>query len=106
MTRYALILVLALLLGYGAMEARPIVLGPTLSLSSPEDGGLATSTIAVAGHVSRTVALSVNGSPVLPNEDGSFRDIITLPSGSGILTVKAVDRFGRSITKTRTVYVP
>ncbi len=106
MIRYALIVVLVLLVGYGAMEARPIVLGPTLTLINPQSGGLATSTITVSGRVSRAVALSVNGAPVLPNEDGTWSDVLTLPTGSGILTVTATDRFGRSITKTRTVFVP
>ena len=107
LTKTLLVAVLILLLGYGALEARGIVLGPSLTLASPApyatvEGGLLT----VSGHESRAVALMLDGSPVLPQENGSFATTLSLPSGGAILTLTATDRFGRSVTRTRTVYVP
>ena len=107
MVRFLLTLVLAVLAGYGLVEARPIIVGPSLSISSPaENASIPGGIVTVAGHVARTVALTLDGAPVLPEENGSFSSTLTLPSGGSILTLTARDRFGRSVTKTRTIYVP
>lgn len=107
MIRPLILATLLLLLGYGLIEARPLLLGPSLSLSSPTPYATSTDgSVTVAGHESRAVALLLNGNPVLPDQDGTFSSTLTLPRGGSILTLAATDRFGRSVTITRTVYVP
>ncbi len=107
MVRYLLATLVIVLLGYGAVEAYPILAGPSLTLTAPAPFVTATSgLITVTGRAYRAVALTLDGAPVLPDQDGSFSSSLALPSGGSILTLTATDRFGRTITRTREVYVP
>jgi|SRR3989344_4426902 len=107
MTNYFIGAVLLILIGYGSVEAWPLIVGPTLSISSPENyasipGGI----LSVSGKAARGAVLTLNGEPVLHEEDGSFSSTRTFPRGGSLLTFVATDRFGKSITVTRTLYVP
>ena len=107
MTRLLIAVVLLILGGYGAVEAYPLLAGPSLSLASPSVHAVVSDGIVtVSGTAKRTTALTLNDVPVLPEQDGSFSSTLTLPHGGAILTLKASDRFGRTVTKTRTVFVP
>lgn len=107
MNRAVVALVLALVLCYGLFEAYPLLAGPGLALASPADGAhAADGVVVVSGRAVRTVALTLDGDPLLPNESGTFATTLALPPGGSILTLKATDRFGRSETVTRTIYVP
>lgn len=105
--RGAIAIVLLILLGYGAIEALPLISGPSLALSSPTDGtsspdGLVT----VSGTAKRVTGLSLDGDPLLIDEKGDFSRLIVLPRGGAILTLTATDRFNRTITRQLSVYVP
>jgi hypothetical protein len=105
--RSAIAVALLILVGYGAIEAAPLVMGPSLSVSSPVDGTTSPDgLVAVSGTAKRVTALSLNGDPLLIDEKGAFSRLIVLPRGGAILTLTATDRFGRSITKEESVYVP
>lgn len=92
--------------GYGVMEALPILSGPQLTLSAPLDGTTARGGfVKVSGHIERVVKLTLSGAPLLSNADGSFSRTLVLPSGVSLLTITASDRFGRTITDTRTLFV-
>lgn len=106
-TRSLVVLALVLSVGYGLVEAYPLLAGPALTLTSPtEHESYPDGMVRVAGTATRVTALSVNGSPLLPHEDGTFSATFAYPSGGTILTLVAKDRFGRMITTTRTVYIP
>ena len=99
--------VLFILLSYGAVEAWPLIIGPTLSITSPEDfasvpGGI----VSIAGKAARGAILTLNGAPILHQEDGSFSTTRSFPHGGSILTFVATDRFGRSVSATRNIFVP
>ena len=106
MTRYLIAAALFILAGYGFVEVRPLALGPSLSVSGVTPAPEAPDIVTVAGHVYRTVALTLDGAAVLPQEDGSFSSTFALPSGGSILTLTATDRFGRTVTRTHTVFIP
>jgi|SRR3989344_1581893 len=100
-------LVLAAIVIYGLIEARPLLLGPSLSISSPSDGeSVPNGILLVSGRVLRANALTLNGVSVLPDEKGGFSSTLTFSHGTSILEFMAKDRFGRSITRIRTIYVP
>lgn len=107
MVRTLIALVLSILIGYGLIEAWPLILGPAISIESPADHGTYTDGIVtVKGKASRISMLSLDGA-TLPHElDGSFSSILTFPRGASILTFVATDRFGRRITTTRSIFVP
>jgi len=105
--KYLTIAVLCAIALYGFMEAWPLLRGPSLSISSPaNDASFLDGIVAVSGKAERATVLTLNGAPILHEEDGSFLSTLTLPRGSSILTIVAADRFGRSVTATRTVFVP
>lgn len=92
---------------YGLVEAWPLLAGPALSIETPVD--LATvpdGIVTVRGNARRVATLMLNGAPLLHNADGEFVETLTFPPETSILTLIATDRFGRSISATRTVFVP
>ncbi len=107
MTRYFILAVLCVLAGYGLVEARPVIVGPALSITSPADNAVfSNGIVTVSGRAARAAVLTLNGATLLHEEDGSFSSVLTLPRGGSILTLAATDRFGRRITTTRAVFVP
>ncbi|HUY62705.1 MAG TPA: hypothetical protein VMV50_02880 [Candidatus Paceibacterota bacterium] len=108
MTKYLIIVVLVVLAGYGVKEAVPLLAGPALAVSAPADGMTASPSgiVVVSGTAARAAVLTLDGAQLLHDQDGSFSSTLTLPRGGSILTLVATDRFGRSVTRTRTVYVP
>lgn len=92
---------------YGLIEAWPLLAGPSLSIESPVDNAAFDDGIVlVAGVAARAASVTVNRQPVLHEASGAFSTTLTFPRGSSILTFVATDRFGRSVSDTRTVYVP
>jgi len=106
LARGAIGVVLAALLAYGLMEARPLLLGPRIVLDSPADGqAFPDGFVAVSGTAYRTRTLMLDGAPLLIDESGKFYTLLTLPSGGAILSLTATDRFGRATSVRRTVLV-
>ncbi len=103
--RYMLIIVLVAISSYGLLEAMPILSGPSLAISSPTNGKIANNgLITVSGKVERVVALTLDGVPLLPENDGSFSKVVTPPLGGSIIRLTASDRFGHTVTDTRTIF--
>lgn len=107
MIRKITLAVLVVLAGYGFQEAWPLLAGPSLSIESPLNNASSESGIVtVSGKAARAAELTLNGDPVLREEDGSFRTTLTFPRGGSILTFAATDRFGRTVASTRSIFVP
>jgi hypothetical protein len=92
---------------YGALEAWPLIAGPSLTLSTPipyesSPNGL----VVVQGVARRTARLTLNGSDLVHDQQGAFSSMLALPRGTSILTLEAQDRFGKRTHLTRTVVVP
>ncbi len=101
MRRALLFVVVALVVGYGLFEARQIIAGPSVSIHTPQSGsatGLAW--VAVEGVAQNISFLTINDAPAYTDESGRFYEIVTPPTGVSIVTVAAVDRFGREVKKT------
>ena len=107
MTRFITVTLLTLLMLYGFIEAWPLIRGPKLVVTSPTDqmvveGGILTLT----GTATYVSVLTLDGTRLLYDQEGRFSSTLTFPRGSSILTFMAADRFGRSRTVTRTIFVP
>jgi len=106
-TRTLLAGALCALLIYGFIEIRPLLVGPVLSVRTPTSGAHYTDGIVtIAGNAQRATSLTLDGSPILPDQDGRFERSLAFPRGTSILTLAALDRFGRKVSVTRTIYVP
>lgn len=105
--RLAIGLVLLLLAAYGAKEAYPLIAGPSIRIDSPIDyATYPDGEVLVSGVASRTETLYLNGGPLLIDQKGNFNTSLTLPQGGAILSLTATDRFGRTRTVRRNVYIP
>ena len=107
MTNYLIVAVLLALVGYGSVEAWPLLEGPSIVIDAPTDnapfpGGI----VAVRGRAPRAARLSLDGAPVLRDQNGNFSSMLTFPRGGSILTFVATDHFGRTVSATRSIFVP
>lgn len=101
---FAILLVIGI---YGCVKVWPLLAGPALSIDSPVDNAsFPDGIVEVRGKASRAATLTLDGASVLREEDGSFSSTLTFPRGGSILTFAAADRFGRSVTATRFIFVP
>ncbi len=107
MTRYLILAVFLILSGYGLMEALPLLEGPVLSITAPvNDASFPGGIVHISGEALRAAVLTFDGAPLPHDQNGSFSSTRVFPRGGSILTFVATDRFGRTVTKTRTSFVP
>ncbi len=105
--KYLISFILFILASYGLLKAWPLIAGPSLVISSPENnatisegsGGI----VEVKGKVKRAAAIRLNGAPILPDQNGDFLSILSFPRGGSIITLMVTDRFGKTITETRAI---
>lgn len=107
MTKYLLTAALVLLVGYGFVEAWPLLAGPSLIIFSPAEGeSFPGGIVTIRGQAPRAAELTVNGMRLLHDQDGAFSSTLTFPAGGSILTIEARDRFGRTVIAVRSIFVP
>lgn len=97
---WIVIVIAAGFLGYAAFQAEALYLGPRLTIDSPISGlSTSTSLVTIIGSASNISYLSLNGEKIFTDEQGDFRERILLSYGYNIVTLSAIDRFGRTVTK-------
>lgn len=108
MIKYFIGAVLVALAAYGGMEALPLIAGPSIIIDSPADNAAFSSggVVSIRGRAPRAARLSLNGAPLLRDRQGNFSTVLAFPAGGSVLTFTATDRFGRTVTATRSVFVP
>ena len=103
-----LLVLLAVLVigGYGLFEARKLIEGPVITITSPTDGS-ATSTmgVVITGTAENISFLTINDLPSYTDKAGNFSELLSIPPGFTVLTVRAVDRFGRRTSKSVAINV-
>lgn len=107
MNRYFLAIFFLILGTYGLVEAWPLLAGPSLSVETPQNfASFPDSIVEIKGHSGRVASLTLNGAPLLSDQKGTFVKTLAFAKGASILTFVATDRFGRTITESRTIFVP
>jgi hypothetical protein len=107
MTRTLIATVLLILFLYGCVEAWPLIAGPGLRIDSPaENATVQDGIVSVSGRAARATTVTLDGLPLLHDQNGDFSSTLTFPRGGSILTFVATDRFGRKVTETRSIFVP
>jgi hypothetical protein len=97
---YILLFLFIALAGYALFQARFLVLGPRLKITSPENGShVAGSVINVEGVAKNIAWISLNGRQIFTDERGYWSEKLIVPSGASIMTVETRDRFGRERKK-------
>lgn len=106
MTKYFIAVALTVLVVYGLIKAWPLLAGPSISVISPVDNAsYENGIVVVSGRAIRAAEFSIDGMPVLREKDGSFSSTLSFPRGNSTLTFVATDRFGKTRTATRAIFV-
>ena len=95
-----------LLVLYSLFQARFLIIGPHISVTSPKDGETVPSPVFdLVGNAQNISYISVNDRPIFLNEKGDFNEKLIAQTGLSIITLRAKDRFGRLTEKSiRVVY--
>lgn len=100
MRRILLAVLCVLVLGYGIFEARRLIEGPMITITSPQNGSATSTTALVITGTARNISfLTIDDKPAFTDESGRFSLIISPPQGYTTITVAASDRFGRHSSK-------
>lgn len=77
---------------------------PRLVISSPDkDTSVSGNSTIVEGVTDKDAKLYINGQLILVNDDGKFRENITLQSGNNFINIKSVNKFGKEAVESLTV---
>lgn len=106
MKRALVVFVVLVVLLYGLFEARRLLEGPRVIIDSPLNGS-ATSTEAlrVMGRAENISFLTINDRPSFTDERGNFEELLSLPKGVTVITVSAIDRFGRRVSESVSISI-
>ncbi len=81
---------------YIIFQARFLILGPQISINTPEDAQEVLDPVLVINGKAKNVAwLSLNGRQIFTDENGLWSEKLLLSPGTSIMTLTAHDRFGR-----------
>lgn len=101
------LIIVSILLLYGAIKALPLLSGPELTVLSPAPyASLPDGYLPIRGVAKYTETVQLNGNLLLIDQEGRFETLLLLPPGNAILVVTATDRFGRTVEERREVFIP
>jgi hypothetical protein len=96
-----------LLVSYAVFQARFLIIGPQIALSSEPKLLQNERRIFLEGTAYNISRLWLNDRQIFTDAQGTFREALILENGYTISTLRAEDRYGRSTTLTRDyVYTP
>jgi len=77
---------------------------PRLVILNPEQGAqIQDNSVVVEGVTEKDAKLFINDQPILVNDEGKFREDLTLQTGDNVINIKAVNKFGKEAAQTLTV---
>lgn len=102
-----LVVLFVFLLSYSIFQARFIILGPKLLVTSPSSGATVDSPVVMIEGQAKNVAwLSLNDRQIFTDENGNWSEELIVTEGISIMTIKALDRFGREVKRSIEIYLP
>lgn len=95
----------ALIIGYGYYQARNLITGPIITVTSPTHGStIKQSLFIVVGQAHNSSVLRINNREVSIDEQGNFSEKLLAAKGYTIIEIEAEDRFGRSTKEVREIF--
>jgi hypothetical protein len=92
----SLIILGILFAAYCLFQARFLILGPQVTITSHEDGAVATEpAVTLSGNARNAAWLSLNDRQIFTDEEGRWSEKLILSPGLSIMTLRVRDRFGR-----------
>lgn len=93
--RIAFVIFFALVLGYAFYEARGLLLGPKISVSS-QILEVRETYVRITGKAERIAKLAMNGKEIPVTQDGAFDQPYLLAPGLNRILFDATDKYGRT----------
>lgn len=91
---------------YLAFQYRASFLSPALTVASPKENEVISSqTVRVTGSTDVNTAVTVNNLPAYTDNNGNFAKEIPVFSGDALITIRAVNSFGKITTLVRHVKI-
>ena len=103
----ALFVLLNSTIAYVGYQARFLLIGPQIELTDEPGKVHNERTLILNGQARNLARIWLNGRQIFTDPQGFFSEQIVLENGYSIVTLRAVDRYGRETTVERSfVYVP
>jgi hypothetical protein len=107
LTRILVGIFFLIVLGYAYYEARGLLFGPSISISSGVPATAQTSYVLIQGETSHIASLSVDGNPIQVTQTGAFQEPYVLSPGVNRIIFDAEDKYGHTTEKiVEIVYMP
>src|SRR3989344_7282188 len=99
--KYLILIILSILLVLYAMyQARFLIQGPQIVVTSHQNGfSVGGHLITIEGLARNASWLSLNDRQIFTDESGAWSERVVVPSGGSVIKVRATDRFGRETTE-------
>jgi len=106
--RYSIvIIVLVVLVSYITFQARFMIEGPQIILDYEPARVQNERIITLSGTAKNITEITLNGRQIFTDEYGYFNEALVLENGYTIITIAAVDRYGRRTQVVRPfIYIP
>lgn len=99
------VLVLGLILGYGLFQARKVIAGPEIKVTSIENDAIVSGpTVEIKGYATNVAFLYLDGKQIYTNDSGVFDEVTIVATGTNVLELEAKDKFGREVDKILTIF--
>ncbi len=91
-----IVIICGVIFGYTFFEARYLISGPELTISSPKNNAVVKdSLLEIKGQVKNINNLTIDGRQVMITPDRSFTDKLLLLNGYNTIEVKVTNKFGQ-----------
>ncbi|MBI2074632.1 MAG: helix-turn-helix domain-containing protein [Candidatus Levybacteria bacterium] len=103
---FYIVIISLILLGYILFQYRFAILNPQLQIYSPKEKQIVVSQeVEISGKTDPNTTILVDSITIPVDQNGNFKKKIDLFSGKTVITIKAINRFGRQTTVDRQVEV-
>ncbi len=93
-------LIVIAIAGYSYFQARNLIKGPQVSITSPSNGTtLGNPMVTVSGTAKNISFITLNNRQIFVDDNGNFKEDVLLSPGYNTWELQAKDKFGRVVTK-------
>lgn len=92
-----ILIIVLIVLGYAYFASHTFLNGPEIIVTEPRTGiSTTTSSIKIIGKALRIQDITLNGRPIIIDDEGNFDENLILAPGYNVSLLRARDKFGRT----------
>lgn len=89
-----------IVVGYAYLKTKDYIAGPQITITSPTNGSFVSNPLIEITGVTKNISfISLNDRPIFIDEKGNFKEKLLLYPGYNIMSIKARDRYKRTVEK-------